>query len=210
MIENCRVTNSEVNGINKVGGIVGFVSDGIIEVKGCVVENTHLMTYTWDGGDCGGIVGFIGNDVTSATISGNKFLSSIVEIKDETNPIYKAVVDEILKGYIDIQRYDEAYRESIKKLTQQVFGYEIDLSSGRGACLYVATCFFAGNTVSISAEEGALVGSKRIIRGTEDGGLVRYQGLLGLVREGNLNGGKLYINGVKTEVDTNAEKKSVE
>lgn len=210
VIENCRVTNSEVNGINKVGGIVGFVSDGIIEVKGCVVENTHLMTYTWDGGDCGGIVGFIGNDVTSATISGNKFLSSIVEIKDETNPIYKAVVDEILKGYIDIQRYDEAYRESIKKLTQQVFGYEIDLSSGRGACLYVATCFFAGNTVSISAEEGALVGSKRIIRGAEDGGLVRYQGLLGLVREGNLNGGKLYINGVKTEVDTNAEKRSVE
>lgn len=210
VIKNCRVTNSEASGINKIGGIVGFAADGVLEVKDCTVEDTHLMTYTWDGGDCGGIVGFIGNDVTSATISGNKFLYSIVEVKDETNPIYKFVVNEILKGYIDIQRYDEAHRENIKQLTQQMLGYEIDLSSGRGACLYVSTCYFAGNTVSISAEENALVGSKRIIRGAEDGGLVRYQGLLGLVREGNLNGGKLYINGVDTEVDTNAEKKSVE
>lgn len=210
VIKNCRVTNSEVNGINKVGTIVGFASDGIMEVKDCIVENTSVISHTWDGGDCGGIVGFIGNSMTSATISGNKFLNSTVEVKEEENMLYKALLEEILKGYIDIQQYDEAYREMIKNFSKQVFGYEIDLSSGRGACLYVATCFFSGNTVSISAEKDALTGSKRIIRGAEDGGLVRYQGLLGIVREGNLNGGKLYINGVETEVDTNSEKVSIE
>lgn len=210
VIENCRITNSEVNGINKVGAIVGFASDGILEVKDCIVEKTNVISHTWDGGDCGGIVGFIGNTVTSATISGNKFINSTVEVKEEENMLYKALLEEILKGYIDIQMYDEEYREKIKNFSQQIFGYEIDLSSGRGACLYVATCFFSGNTVSISAEKDALAGSKRIIRGAEDGGLVRYQGLLGIVREGNLNGGKLYINGVETEVDTNSEKVSIE
>lgn len=210
VIKNCRVTNSEVNGINKVGAIVGFASDGILEVKDCTVEKTNVISHTWDGGDCGGIVGFIGNTVTSATISGNKFIDSTVEVKEEENMLYKALLEEILKGYIDIQRYDEEYREMIKQFSQQVFGYEIDLSSGRGASLYVATCYFSGNTVTLSADKNALAGSKRIIRGAEDGGLVRYQGLLGIVREGNLNGGKLYINGVGTEVDTNSEKVSIE
>lgn len=52
--------------------------------------------------------------MTSATISGNKFLNSTVEVKEEENMLYKALLEEILKGYIDIQQYDEAYREMIK------------------------------------------------------------------------------------------------
>ena len=173
VIENCRVTNSEVCGVNKVGAIVGFAAEGNIEVRGCYVENTIVTGDTSDGGDCGGIVGYISNTISSAKISGNKFINSIVR----TTPGF----------YVDFQSY------------------------GRGASLYVGTCHLsATSNITIQADSDAVIGSKRIINGAEDGGLVRYQGLLGNIRSANLNGGTLFINGEQTEVDTSTDKKTVQ
>lgn len=173
VIENCRVTNSEVYGVNKVGAIVGFAAEGTLEIRDCYVENTTVTGDTNDGGDCGGIVGYISNTISSAKISGNKFINSIVR----TTP-----------------------------------GFLVDLQSyGRGASLYVGTCHLSSRSnISIQADADAVSGSKRIINGTEDGGLVRYQGLLGNIRSANLNGGILFINGEQTEVDTSTDKKTVQ
>lgn len=173
VIENCRVTNSEVNGVNKVGAIVGFASENTIEVKDCIVENTIVTGDTNDGGDCGGIVGYISNSISSAIISGNKFINSVVQ----TTPGF----------WVDFQPL------------------------GRGASLYVGTCHLeAVSNITIQAEDDAVSGSKRIINGAEDGGLFRYQGLLGNIRGANLNGGKLFINGEETAVDLSDEKKLVQ
>lgn len=173
VIENCRVTNSEVYGVNKVGAIVGFAAEGTLEIRDCYVENTTVTGDTNDGGDCGGIVGYISNTISSAKISGNKFINSIVR----TTP-----------------------------------GFLVDLQSyGRGASLYVGTCHLsATSNITIQADSDAVIGSKRIINGAEDGGLVRYQGLLGNIRSANLNGGILFINGEQTEVDTSTDKKTVQ
>ena len=173
VIENCRVTNSEVYGVNKVGAIVGFAAEGTLEIRDCYVENTTVTGDTNDGGDCGGIVGYISNTISSAKISGNKFINSIVR----TTP-----------------------------------GLLVDFQTlGRGASLYVGTCHLSSTSnISIQADADAVSGSKRIINGAEDGGLVRYQGLLGNIRSANLNGGKLFINGEQTGVDTSTDKKTVQ
>ena len=152
---------------------MGFAAEGTLEIRDCYVENTTVTGDTNDGGDCGGIVGYISNTISSAKISGNKFINSIVR----TTP-----------------------------------GFLVDLQSyGRGASLYVGTCHLSSRSnISIQADADAVSGSKRIINGTEDGGLVRYQGLLGNIRSANLNGGTLFINGEQTEVDTSTDKKTVQ
>lgn len=181
VISNCKVLNSEITGTNKVGGIVGFAAENTLEVTGCVVENTTVIGDTDDGGDCGGIVGYIANKITSATVENNYFLNSIVQ----TTP------GMTLEGY--------------NLIDEQIVG--------RGASLYVGTCHLSSTSVvSIIAENDATKGSKRIINGSEDGGLVRYQGLLGNIRSMNLpSDATLTINGTKVEaVDTSTEKNSVE
>lgn len=181
VISNCKVLNSDITGINKVGGIVGFAAENTLEVTGCVVENTTVTGDTNDGGDCGGIVGYIANVIKNATVENNYFLNSIVQ----TTPGMKA-------GNFNL--IDEQ-------------------SVGRGASLYVGTCHLSSTSVvSIIADNYATKGSKRVIDGAEDGGLVRYQGLLGNIRSMNLpSDATLTINGTKVEaVDTSTNKNPVE
>lgn len=181
VISNCKVLNSDITGTNKVGGIVGYAAENTLEVTGCVVENTTITGDTEDGGDCGGIVGYIANVIKNATVENNYFLNSIVQ----TTPGMKA-------GNFNL--IDEQ-------------------SVGRGASLYVGTCHLSSTSVvSIIADNYATKGSKRIIDGNEDGGLVRYQGLLGNIRSKNLPAdATLTINGTKVEaVDISVDKNSVE
>lgn len=182
VISNCKVLNSEITGTNKVGGIVGFAAENTLEVTGCVVENTTVTGDTDDGGDCGGIVGYIADKITSATVENNYFLNSIVQ----TTP------GMTFEGY--------------NLIDEQIVG--------RGASLYVGTChlfsgdFTVSSVVNIVADADATKGSKRIINGKEDGGLVRYQGLLGNIRQAQISSeATLTINGTKVEaVDTTTDK----
>lgn len=198
VIENCNVTNSEVNGVNKVGAIVGFAAENNIKVANCTVKNTKVVGHSLDGGDCGGIVGYIASPITSATISGNKFINSTVEIEKLDDSM--SGILQLLNGYIDIQKYDPPVEIPL------VGG----IKTGRGASLYVGTCQFSNQTITISADNDALEGSRRIIRGVEDGGLVRYQGLLGNIRDADLKSGTLFINGDEATVDLSSEKKPVQ
>lgn len=179
VITNCNVLNSSIAGVNKIGGIVGFVTGDArnIEITSCRVENTTISGETLksitQAGDCGGIVGYIQSP--NATITGNYVLNSTLSLANVM-------------------------------LTD-------DQSWGRGMSLYVGTCSVVkGANIVISADADATQGSKRIINGTEDGGLVRYQGLLGNIRSKNLpTDATLTINGTKVEaVDTSTEKNPVE
>lgn len=179
VITNCNVLNSSIAGVNKIGGIVGFVTADArnIEITSCRVENTTISGETLNSktqaGDCGGIVGYI--ESPNATITGNYVLNSTLSLANVM-------------------------------LTDDQFW-------GRGMSLYVGTCrVVEGANIVISADADATQGSKRVINGTEDGGLVRYQGLLGNIRSKNLpTDATLTINGTKVEaVDTSTEKNPVE
>lgn len=179
VITNCNVLNSNISGVNKIGGIVGFVTGDAsnIEITNCRVENTMISGETLkpltQAGDCGGIVGYIQS--SNATITGNYVLNSTLSLANVM-------------------------------LTD-------DQSRGRGMSLYVGTCSVVkGANIVISADADATQGSKRVINGTEDGGLVRYQGLLGNIRSMNLPAdATLTINGTKVEaVDTSTNKNPVE
>ena len=181
VISNCKVLNSDITGTNKVGGIVGYAAESTLEVTGCVVENTTVTGDTEDGGDCGGIVGYIANAIKNATVENNYFLNSIVQTTPGMTFYGNNLIDNQLVG--------------------------------RGASLYVGTCHLSSTSVvNIVADADATQGSKRVINGTEDGGLVRYQGLLGNIRSMNLPAdATLTINGTKVEaVDTSTEKNPVE
>lgn len=176
VITNCNVLNSSIAGVNKIGGIVGFVTGDAsnIEITNCRVENTTISGKTLinktQAGDCGGIVGYIQSP--KATITGNYVLNSTLSL---TNVI----------------------------LTD-------DQVWGRGMSLYVGTCSISNENANIviSADADATQGSKRVINGTEDGGLVRYKGLLGNIRDKNLPAdATLTINETKVEaVDTTTDK----
>lgn len=175
VITNCNVLNSSIAGVNKIGGIVGFVTGDArnIEITSCRVENTTISGETLksitQAGDCGGIVGYIQSP--NATITGNYVLNSTLSLAN------------------------------VMLTDDQVWG--------RGMSLYVGTCSVVkGANIVISADADATQGSKRIINGTEDGGLVRYQGLLGNIRSKNLPAdATLTINGTKVEaVDTTTDK----
>lgn len=175
VITNCNVLNSNISGVNKIGGIVGFVTGDAnnIEITNCRVENTTISGKTLkietQAGDCGGIVGYIQSP--KATITGNYVLNSTLSL---TNVI---IIDD------------------------QVWG--------RGMSLYVGTCSISNENANIviSADADATQGSKRVINGTEDGGLVRYKGLLGNIRDKNLPAtASVVINGERITVDESTDK----
>ena len=68
-IENVTVINCEVEGINKVGGLIGNAAENYpLTVKNCSVESTKVYTRsTEDGGCVGGLIGYI---VPNTTIEG--------------------------------------------------------------------------------------------------------------------------------------------
>lgn len=167
IVTNCKVLNSHITGVNKIGGIVGFVTGEANNVKitNCRVENTTITGNTYkpetQAGDCGGIAGFIQSP--RATITDNYVLNSTVSIT--------AILT-------DNQKW------------------------GRGLSVYVGTCYIMDEfaNIVISADSDATKGSKRIINGIKDGGLVRYQGLLGNIRDLYLpSTASLTINGIKIE-----------
>jgi hypothetical protein len=61
--DSITVNNCTVNGINKVGGILGFAAENIATITNCAVKNTTLNGLTNDGGCVGGIIGYVGTYV---------------------------------------------------------------------------------------------------------------------------------------------------
>ena len=63
VFDNCQVVNSTVEGVNKVGGMIGFVAENHVEatdckVVGCTISNIDV---TEESGQTGGFAGYLGN-----------------------------------------------------------------------------------------------------------------------------------------------------
>ena len=63
IFNNCQAVNSTVEGVNKVGGIIGFVAENHIEatnckVLGCTIKNINIEE---ESGQIGGFAGYLGN-----------------------------------------------------------------------------------------------------------------------------------------------------
>lgn len=63
VFDNCVALNSSVEGVNKVGGLIGFVAENHVEataskVIGCKVSNTDVPE---ESGQIGGFAGYLGN-----------------------------------------------------------------------------------------------------------------------------------------------------
>ena len=63
VLNNITVTDSKVEGVNKVGGMIGFVAENCLEatnckVIGCTISNIDV---TNESGQIGGFVGYLGN-----------------------------------------------------------------------------------------------------------------------------------------------------
>lgn len=58
--ENITVSDCTVNGVNKVGGILGFANEDCATITNCKVVNTTLNGIGTDAGCVGGILGYVG------------------------------------------------------------------------------------------------------------------------------------------------------
>lgn len=93
-IQHCTVTNSRIEGVNKVGGILGFKCEGgNTTIIDCWVQKTNVCSKAartplligtgWDCGDCGGILGYIDNTEGGiAKVENNYFIQSVINIED--------------------------------------------------------------------------------------------------------------------------------
>ena len=60
---NCQAVNSTVEGVNKVGGMLGFVAENHIEATGCKVVGCTIsnINVPEESGQIGGFAGYLGN-----------------------------------------------------------------------------------------------------------------------------------------------------
>ena len=67
VFDNCTVMNSKVEGVNKVGGMIGFVAENHIEAADCKVVGSVISTEYVDGesGQIGGFAGYLGSQYNS-------------------------------------------------------------------------------------------------------------------------------------------------
>ena len=63
VFDNCQAVNSTVEGVNKVGGMIGFVAENHIEATGCKVVGCTIsnIDVTEESGQIGGFAGYLGN-----------------------------------------------------------------------------------------------------------------------------------------------------
>ena len=87
--ENIKVINCEVQGVNKVGGLIGNAAENYpLSVKNCSVEDSKVYTLNAEDGGCVG--GFIGYIVPNATIEGCAVKNTTIEAINSANEAKRA------------------------------------------------------------------------------------------------------------------------
>lgn len=87
VVENCILDGCTVQGINKVGGIVGFNAENGMTIRNCTVQNSTIKTDDAqpEHGQCGGILGYAGLLKGETTlITGNYVIDTKVEAAENT------------------------------------------------------------------------------------------------------------------------------
>lgn len=60
LFDNVTVENADIEGVNKVGGLLGNVAEGMVTVTNCAVEGSKVATNSTDDGGCvGGLAGYV-------------------------------------------------------------------------------------------------------------------------------------------------------
>ena len=104
VFDNCQTVNSTVEGINKVGGMIGFVAENRLEatdckVIGCTISNIDI---TEESGQTGGFAGYLGS-LYSSTCS---FTNCSVE--DTEINVYMNRNDRTISKFIGCFQGDQA------------------------------------------------------------------------------------------------------
>lgn len=87
VVENCVLDGCTVQGINKVGGIVGFCAEDGMTIRNCTVQNSTIKTddTQLEHGQCGGILGYAGLLKGETTlITGNYVIDTHVQAAENT------------------------------------------------------------------------------------------------------------------------------
>ncbi|WP_051082679.1 DUF6562 domain-containing protein [Butyricimonas synergistica] len=73
ILDNCIVEGSTVEGVNKVGGMIGFVAENHVEATNCKVVNSTISNenVNSESGQIGGFAGYIGNCYKSTCLFTN-------------------------------------------------------------------------------------------------------------------------------------------
>jgi hypothetical protein len=88
IVENCVLDGCSVQGINKVGGIIGFNAEDGTTIKNCTVKGCTIKTddTKTEHGQCGAILGYAGLLKEGTTlITGNYVIDTKVEAAQNTN-----------------------------------------------------------------------------------------------------------------------------
>lgn len=82
VVENCVLDGCTVQGINKVGGIIGFNAENAVTIKNCTVKGSTIKTddTQLEHGQCGAVIGYVGSVYNATTtISGTYVIDTKVE-----------------------------------------------------------------------------------------------------------------------------------
>lgn len=80
-VSDVHVVNPTIEGVNKVGGLVGFIAENSITATGCTVEGGSVTTSYVEGesGQIGGLIGYLGSLFgTTCTISGCSVENTVI------------------------------------------------------------------------------------------------------------------------------------
>ncbi len=84
-----KVVDCQIEGVNKVGGLIGFVAEGSVALNNCVVESSTVGTKSTDDGGCvGGLVGYIASSGT--LIENSSVLSTVINAINSANEAKRA------------------------------------------------------------------------------------------------------------------------
>ncbi|MBD9135839.1 MAG: hypothetical protein EGP73_13475 [Alistipes indistinctus] len=92
IVENCVLNNCTVQGINKVGGIVGFSAENTVTIKDCKVQGSTIKTddTQLEHGQCGAILGYVaGVNGGTSLVTGSYVIGSKVEAAANTVQDYR-------------------------------------------------------------------------------------------------------------------------
>lgn len=88
LFENIKVIDCEIEGVNKVGGLIGNVAEDNITVRGCVVDKSQVSTNsTEDGGCVGGLIGYV---TGNATLEKNSVTNTVINAINSANEAKRA------------------------------------------------------------------------------------------------------------------------
>ena len=104
IVSNVKVIDPVIKGVNKVGGLVGFVAENHIEATDCSVDGGSITTSLVEGesGQIGGLIGYLGNLYESTcSISG-------CSVENTTINAYMTREDRTISKFIGCFQGDQA------------------------------------------------------------------------------------------------------